>query len=55
VPRVKAALRSVPCETAQAIAKEALGMSSAKDIKALLAEQVEPLLPDFLIVNRGHA
>jgi phosphotransferase system enzyme I (PtsI) len=48
LPRVKAAIRAMDRTLAQAVAEEALACSSARCVKQLLSERVDPLLPGFL-------
>ena len=45
LPRVKAAIRSVPLTAARALAEEALAQSMAADVKAVLQRRMEALLP----------
>ncbi|MBI1795769.1 MAG: phosphoenolpyruvate--protein phosphotransferase [Candidatus Eisenbacteria bacterium] len=49
LPRVKAAIRSVPASTAIAIANEALACECAEAVRALLHRELDPLLPEFLV------
>ncbi len=53
LPRVKAALRGVRHEQAREIADRALALSSAAEVKALLRERIETLLPSFLVSKRS--
>jgi phosphotransferase system enzyme I (PtsI) len=47
--RVKAAVRSVPASLAREVAVEALGLPSAREVRALVRARVDPLLPEFLL------
>jgi signal transduction protein with GAF and PtsI domain len=49
VPRVKAAVRSVPMREARRLAREALTLPSARTIRDLLRRELDPQLPGFLI------
>ncbi|HET7226137.1 MAG TPA: phosphoenolpyruvate--protein phosphotransferase [Candidatus Eisenbacteria bacterium] len=51
LPRVKAAIRNVRCADARRAASEALDQSSADDVKAVLAERIEPMLPKYLLTQ----
>jgi phosphotransferase system enzyme I (PtsI) len=53
LPRVKAAIRSVRFDTAREIAKQALALSSAAQVKELLRNRLETLLPSFLVAKRS--
>ncbi len=53
LPRVKAALRGVRVEEAREIAAEALTLPSAKEVKRLLRERIDPLLPSYLLAKRS--
>ena len=55
LPRVKAAIRSVPATRAREIAEQALARESAEDVRALLRGELDPLLPDYLAWNGGDA
>lgn len=55
LPRVKAAVRSVHCADARAVAKEALAQCSAADVKRVLGEMIDPLLPAYLLTRRVTA
>jgi phosphoenolpyruvate-protein phosphotransferase (PTS system enzyme I) len=57
VPRVKAALAAVDCTRAQAIARHCLTLSCAPDIREYLRQELNPLLPGFLLgeAERGDA
>jgi len=57
VPRVKAALASVDCGRAQAIAQHCLTLACAPDIREYLRRELNPLLPGFLLgeAERGDA
>jgi phosphocarrier protein FPr len=48
LPRVKAAIRSVPASLARGVAAEALAMGSAAEVRALLMERIAPVLPEVL-------
>ena len=54
LPRVKAAIRSVPATRAREIAEQALARDSADAVRALLRSELDPLLPDFLAGDRGE-
>jgi phosphoenolpyruvate-protein phosphotransferase (PTS system enzyme I) len=49
VPRVKAALAAVDCGRAQAIARHCLTLACAPDIREYLRQELNPLLPGFLL------
>ena len=51
LPRVKAALRSVRFSDAQAVAAEALQQCCAADVKQVLAQHVDPMLPRYLLTK----
>ena len=53
LPRVKAAIRSVHHDHAREIATEVLAQPSAKAVKRILREQVDPLLPSYLLAKRS--
>ena len=53
LPRVKAAIRSVRWEVAQALGLQALQRSSAQAVKDLLREHIETMLPSFLVAKRS--
>jgi phosphotransferase system enzyme I (PtsI) len=53
LPRVKAAIRGVTIAQAREIAAEALTQPSAKAVKRMLRERVDPLLPSFLLAKRS--
>ena len=53
LPRVKAAIRSVRWEAAQALGLQALQCSSAQAVKDLLREHIETMLPSFLVAKRS--
>jgi len=53
LPRVKVAIRSVRLEEAKEIAAEALRQPSAKAVKRLLRDRIDPLLPSFLLAKRS--
>ena len=55
LPRVKAAIRSVTKAGACAMAERAMSMSSADAIRELLAETVDPLLPEFALGGQDGA
>jgi phosphoenolpyruvate-protein kinase (PTS system EI component) len=48
LPRVKAAIRSVPATRAREVAERALACESAAEVRELLHAELEPLLPDYL-------
>ena len=52
LPRVKAAIRSVTRTQACALAERAMSLTSAAAVRALLAETVDPLLPEFALGGR---
>jgi phosphotransferase system enzyme I (PtsI) len=52
VPRVKAAIRSVPWERARSVADEVMRQSSVREVKAVLRRQLDPLLPPYLVSPR---
>jgi phosphoenolpyruvate-protein phosphotransferase (PTS system enzyme I) len=52
LPRVKAAIRSVRHDTAVAIATAALEQCSAADVRAVLSEHVDALLPSFMVEKK---
>jgi len=53
LPRVKAAIRSVRQDVARDVARRALELSSAAEVKDLLRERLESLLPSFLLAKRS--
>ncbi len=53
LPRVKAAIRSVPAVRARELAEQALARDSAAEVRKLLYTELDPLLPDFLVGERG--
>ena len=53
LPRVKAAIRSVRYDAAQEVARLALEASSASQVKELLRDRLESLLPSFLVGKRS--
>jgi phosphotransferase system enzyme I (PtsI) len=53
LPRVKAAIRSVPAARAREIAEQALARESAGEVRALLQAELDPLLPEYLVGDRG--
>jgi len=55
VPRVKAAIRTIDRAHAQAIARDALALSSAKAVRELMRSRVDPLLPKFLLALEDGA
>jgi hypothetical protein len=57
VPRVKAALAAVDSGRAQAIARHCLTLACAPDIREYLRQELNPLLPGFLLgeAERGEA
>lgn len=54
LPRVKAAIRSVPAVRAREIAEQALTRDLASDVRALMCAELDPLLPEFLLGDRGE-
>jgi phosphotransferase system enzyme I (PtsI) len=48
LPRVKAAIRSVPATRARELAEQALACDSAAGVRRLLHDGLTPLLPDYL-------
>jgi phosphoenolpyruvate-protein phosphotransferase (PTS system enzyme I) len=54
LPRVKAAIRSVPAVRAREIAEQALARDLAADVHALICAELDPLLPEFLRGDRGE-
>ena len=54
LPRVKAAIRSVPATRARELAEQALTCDSAKDVRVLLHAALDPLLPDFIVGEGGQ-
>src|SRR5262245_23270753 len=55
LPRVKAAIRSVPATRAREVAELALARDTAEDVRRLLHAELDPLLPEFLTGDRGDA
>lgn len=53
VPRIKAAIRSVRHEAAQALASEALACHTAAAVRRLVRDRVNALLPSFLAPERA--
>jgi phosphotransferase system enzyme I (PtsI) len=53
LPRVKAAIRSVPASRATEIAEQALTCECADAVRALLHRELDPLLPEFLVGDGG--
>ncbi len=53
LPRVKAAIRSVPAVRAREVAVQALTCESAAAVRALLHAEFDPLLPDYLAGDGG--
>ena len=53
VPRVKLAIRSVRYSDARAIAAEALACTSASQVRQILRERVDPMLPSVLVHERA--
>jgi phosphoenolpyruvate-protein kinase (PTS system EI component) len=54
LPRVKAAIRAVTKTEACAMAERAMSLRSAEAIRELLAETVDPLLPEFVLGGRDE-
>jgi phosphoenolpyruvate-protein kinase (PTS system EI component) len=48
LPRVKAAIRSVPVSRARDVADRALALDSAEAVRELLRTELDPLLPDYV-------
>jgi len=55
LPRVKAAIRSVPATRAREITEQALARDSAEDVRKLLRAELDPMLPDYLADDGGDA
>jgi len=55
LPRVKAAIRSVPATRAREISEQALARDSAEDVRKLLRAELDPMLPDYLADDGGDA
>jgi len=55
LPRVKAAIRSVPATRARDLADQALARDSADDVRRLLHAELDPLLPDYVAWDGGEA
>ena len=55
LPRVKAAIRSVPATRAREIAEQALARDCAEAVRVLLHAELDPLLPDYLVGDGGDA
>jgi phosphotransferase system enzyme I (PtsI) len=53
LPRVKAAIRSIRFDTMREIGHEALQLSSAGEVKDLLRERLDSMLPSFLLSKRS--
>lgn len=53
LPRVKLAIRSVRHDAAKAIADEALACSSAAQVRALVRQRVDAMLPSVLVYERS--
>jgi phosphotransferase system enzyme I (PtsI) len=53
LPRVKLAIRSVRHDAAKAIADEALACTSAAQVRALVRQRVDVLLPSVLVYERS--
>jgi phosphoenolpyruvate-protein kinase (PTS system EI component) len=49
LPRVKAAIRSVPAAAARAVAAEVMQQTSSLAVKTVLRHRLDPLLPPFLV------
>jgi len=49
LPRVKAAVRAVPHAVARGLAQKALTLPTAGAIRALLARELDPMLPPVLL------
>jgi phosphoenolpyruvate-protein phosphotransferase (PTS system enzyme I) len=55
LPRVKAAIRSVPATRARDLAERALKCESAEAVRALLHAELDALLPEYLLGDGGDA
>jgi phosphotransferase system enzyme I (PtsI) len=55
LPRVKAAIRSVPAIRAREVADQALARDSADEVRRLLHAELDPLLPDYLAWDGAEA
>ncbi|TMQ73476.1 MAG: phosphoenolpyruvate--protein phosphotransferase [Candidatus Eisenbacteria bacterium] len=55
LPRVKAALRSVPVLKARALAERALACDHAEAVRALLHAELDTVLPDYLLGDGDEA
>ena len=55
LPRAKAAIRTIDRAHAQAIAGDALALSSARLVRELMRARVDPLLPAFLLALEDEA
>ncbi len=55
LPRVKAAIRSVPATRAREIAEQALARDTAEEVRKLLHAELDPLLPEYLAGDGGDA
>jgi len=55
LPRVKAAIRSIRADAAQAVAEEALACPSAAPVRALVRERLDALMPSYLALDRDVA
>lgn len=53
LPRVKAAIRSIRYDTVREVARQALELSSAAEVKDLLRESLDSMLPSFLLSKRS--
>jgi phosphotransferase system enzyme I (PtsI) len=53
LPRVKAAIRSIRYDTVREVARRALELSSAAEVKELLRESLDSMLPSFLLSKRS--
>ena len=55
LPRVKAAIRSVPAIRAREVADQALALDSADEVRRLLHAELDALLPDYLAWDGAEA
>jgi len=53
VPRAKAAIRAIDHAAAEALAREALALSSAPAVRELMRRGIDPMLPEFLLAGDG--
>jgi len=55
LPRVKAAVRSIRLDAAQAVAEAAVACASAAPVKALVRERIDAMMPSYLARDRDVA